>query len=254
MTPWVLRLLLANVLTFLVTLPSLGLWAHWFGFQAASVLARPWTPLTYMFLHGGALHLAFNMIALFFFGPRLEMRLGGTRFLSLYVVSGLAGAALSVLTPQATIIGASAAVFGILFAFSRYYPRERIYIWGVLPVESRILVLFLAGFSIWAGLTGSGGNVAHFAHLGGFVGGWVFVLVAERNSPSERFRREVEGSHLRASRVSESDVERWRGVDPTGLHPLNRQEFERIQQKASLLGPSSLSDAERSFMERMTLH
>jgi membrane associated rhomboid family serine protease len=253
MTPWVFRLLLANVLAFLVTFQSLGFWAHWFGFQAASALVRPWTPMTYMFLHGGALHLAFNMIALFFFGPRLEMRLGGERFLGLYVVSGLAGAALSVVTPFATIIGASAAVFGILFAFSRYYPRERIYIWGVLPVESRILVLFLAGFSIWAGLTGSGGNVAHFAHLGGFVGGWIFLKIAERTSPAERFRREVAASALPSTRVTERDVERWQAVDPDRLHPLNRQEFQRIQAKASLLGLSSLSDSERSFMERMTV-
>lgn len=251
MTPWVLRLLLANVLTFIVTVPSLGLWAYWLGFQAASVLVRPWTLFTYMFLHGGFLHLLFNMIALFFFGPRLEARLGGGRFLGLYLASGLAGAIFSFLTPHATIIGASGAVFGVLLAFARYYPKERIYIWGVLPVESRVLVLFLAGFSIWAGLTGAGGNVAHFAHLGGFAGGWVFLRVMERNSPAERFRREVQAVSL-PSRSSPKDLNRWRQVDPNRLHPLNREEFDRILAKADLYGVPALSDAERSFMERMS--
>jgi membrane associated rhomboid family serine protease len=251
MTPWVLRLLLANVFTFIVTVPSLGLWAYWLGFQAASVLARPWTPLTYMFLHGGFLHLLFNMIALFFFGPRLESRLGGMRFLGLYFASGLAGAAFSIFTPHATIIGASGAVFGVLLAFARYYPKERIYIWGVLPVESRVLVLFLAGFSIWAGLSGAGGNVAHFAHLGGFAGGWIFLKIMERNSPAERFRRRVEAASLPA-RPSPRDLNRWRQVDPGLLHPLNREEFDRILAKAEAYGIPALSDAERAFMERMS--
>lgn len=250
MTPWVLRLIAANVFVFLlqgVMSPRV------FGelvLIPAYLPVRPWTILTYQFLHGGPLHLGFNMLALFFFGPRLESRLGGPRFLGLYLVSGVAGAVLSVLTPMSPIIGASGAVFGVLLAFARYYPRERIYIWAVIPVEARILVVFLALFSIWAGFSGGGGNVAHFAHLGGFVGGWIYLRFVERNSAAERFRRQVETAQVSA-RPDGTEMRRWNAVDRGTMHPLNREEFERILAKTEATGVSGLTLQERAFMERV---
>lgn len=264
MTPWVLRLLVANVVVFFLqgAMPP-GL-LNALVLVPALMLERPWTILTYQFLHGGLLHLGFNMLALFFFGPRLEARMGGRRFLGLYLVSGIGGAALSLLTPTAGIIGASGAVFGVLLAFARYYPRERIFIWGILPIESRILVVLLAVFSLWAGFGGAQQGVAHFAHLGGFVGGWIFLRLQERYSAAERFRRKVEAAALGprggggmagvipgAVVGGGADLKRWRGVDATRLHPLNREEFERILAKAEEDGVARLTLDERAFMERV---
>ncbi|HET9949990.1 MAG TPA: rhomboid family intramembrane serine protease, partial [Longimicrobiales bacterium] len=140
MTPWVRRLLVANVVVFLLMgfagdlYQVLVLYPPW-------VLRYPWTLVTYMFLHAGIGHLLFNMLGLFFFGPRLETRLGSRRFLVLYFVSGLGGALLTfVFAPNAAVVGASAAVLGVLMGFAMFWPRERIYIWGILPLEAWLLV------------------------------------------------------------------------------------------------------------------
>jgi membrane associated rhomboid family serine protease len=251
MTPWVRRLLFANVAVYLAM--ALGVIAPQLVNQLVLVPAlvpfRPWTVITYQFLHAGTLHLLFNMIGLFFFGPRLEARLGSRHFLGLYLGSGIAGAILSVFTPNVAIVGASGAVFGILLGFARYWPAERIYIWGVLPVPARILVIGLAIISIWLGIAGAG-NVAHFAHLGGFVGGWIYLVILERNSPAKKFKQKVEA--VAPARPGARDLERWKKVDRSSLHPLNRDEFDRVLEKARAMGPLSLSEQERGFMERFT--
>jgi membrane associated rhomboid family serine protease len=250
MTPWVLRLIILNAIVFLVTLPQLNQWAMLFGFRVVDIVQRPWSPITYMFLHGGLWHLAFNMIGLYFFGPRLEARIGSRHFIALYFVAGLAGAAFSVLTPFSLIVGASGAVLGVLLGFARYWPKERIYIMAILPMEARVLVIVFAVLSIGAGFMGVGG-IAHFAHLGGFAGAWVYLWFMDRNSPAERFRRQVERAQAPPKPTSQL-LGHWRSVATDRLHPLNREEFERILRKAELEGVSTLSTAERAFMERVS--
>src|SRR5687767_10119342 len=132
-TPWVLRLIVANALVFLLQQTLSGSLQYNFALVPGLVLQRPWTVLTYMFLHGGLGHLFFNMLSLYFFGPVVEARLGSKHFLRLYLVSGLTGALLSILFPQGAmipIIGASGAVFGINLAFAYFWPRQQIFIWG----------------------------------------------------------------------------------------------------------------------------
>ncbi|MBI4541134.1 MAG: rhomboid family intramembrane serine protease [Gemmatimonadetes bacterium] len=246
MTPWVKRLILASVAMFIVMMAyppvtrSLIL-------VPALVVVRPWTVVTYMFLHAGLLHLLFNMIGLLFFGPRLEARLGGRHFLGLYLVSGLTGALLSVFAPHARIVGASGAVFGVLLGFARYWPHERIHIWGVLPIEARWLVVILTVLALWGGITGSQGGVAHFAHLGGFAGGYLYLQWRERTSPAVRFRAQVAPA---PKKMSSGDVERWRKVDLEALHPVNREEYERLLRKVESHGAGLLTPSERAFLDR----
>lgn len=251
MTPWVLRIIVANVLVFIAQGMMPPALLNALVLVPAELFSRPWTLLTYQFLHGGLLHIGFNMLALFFFGPRLEARMGGNRFMGLYLASGAGGAALSLLTPFSAIIGASGAVFGVLLAFARYYPRERIFIWGILPIESRVLVALLALFSLYAGFSGAQAGVAHFAHLGGFVGGWVFLRLQERFSAAERFRRKVEAASV-PTLIPGTELRRWKSVDASRMHPLNREEYERILQKAEAVGASALTFQERAFMERVS--
>jgi membrane associated rhomboid family serine protease len=246
MTPWVRRLLSLNVLVFLIAAASPGL-INQLVLVPALIMERPWTVLTYQFLHAGALHLLFNMLGLFFFGPRLEARIGSGHFIWLYLLSGICGAALSIFTPNAAIVGASGAVFGVLLGFARYWPRERIYIWGVLPIEARVLVILLAALAIWGGFRG-GGKVAHFAHLGGCVGGWVYLYILVRNSRARRFQKKVEGSTV--VRATGRDLERWEAVPLETLHPLNRDEFQRVLERARTLGPAALTGQERAFLDR----
>ncbi|MDH4349542.1 MAG: rhomboid family intramembrane serine protease [Gemmatimonadota bacterium] len=250
MTPWVTRLIFANAGFFLAQqlYPRI---TYWLGLVPAEVLFRPWTPFTYMFLHGGLMHILFNMLGLFFFGPRLEERLGGRGFLGLYLVSGLMGAALSVLTPHALIIGASGAIFGVFFGFAYYWPRAQIYIWGILPVEARVLVVAVTAMSLWAGFMGGSGGVAHFAHLGGFAGGVLYLKLREKFSAGAQFRAVAKAPAPKAA--AGADLARWRSMRNTGdMHPLNRGEMDRILDKISASGVQSLTASERAFLERFS--
>jgi membrane associated rhomboid family serine protease len=244
-SPWVKRILIANVVVFGVQqlAPfSLDLLV----FVPRFVFTRPWTIVTYMFLHGGLGHLFFNMLAMFFFGSRVEMRIGARHFLQLYFIAGVSGALLSmVMAPMASIIGASAGVFGVMLAFATYWPRERIYIWGVIPVEAWLLVLLATLFSLYSGFGGSRGGVADFAHLGGFVGAFIYLWVMNRYSAANRFKARVSSVPPRTERALK---ENWRNMDLSGVHELSRQDVNRILDKISAEGIGSLTPQEKQFL------
>jgi len=161
-----------------------------------------WQPFTYMFLHANLSHIFCNMFAVWMFGPMIENEWGQRRYLIYYLVCGL-GAALvqelvwslmltemsasygsAALTQYAAAlntIGASGAVFGILFAFGWLYPDVPLYILFIpIPIRARVFVIFYAAFELFAGLGSVAGftadNVAHFAHLGGMLFGWLLIL------------------------------------------------------------------------------
>jgi membrane associated rhomboid family serine protease len=241
-TPWVRRLIVANVLMFFVqqTAPAL---AQLFVFVPSLILLRPWTVVTYMFLHGGLGHIFFNMLGLFFFGPRVEERLGSNRFITLYFVSGVTGALVSYfLAHQAPIIGASAGVFGVMLAFAHFWPRDLIYIWGVLPVEAWLLVAIMTVMSLYSGYSGSRSGVADFAHLGGFAGAFLYLRWVERSAGTKRFRSRTTPG------VADRMLGNWRKVDARSVHEVNRDEVNRILDKIGKSGLGSLTPQERLFL------
>jgi membrane associated rhomboid family serine protease len=247
MTPWVTRLIFANVVMFLVTstFPVVQ-WA--LILVPGLILLRPWTVVTYMFLHADIMHLLFNMLGLYFFGPRLEARLGGGRFLQLYFASGIAGALLSLATPGAAILGASGATFGVFLGYAMHWPRERVLIWGILPVEARVLVIVMTLLALFGARSGAGG-VAHLAHLGGFVGGFLYLKWSERHTPAAKFRARAQPG---ARPVTPTDAERWARIRPEELHPVNREEYERVIRKLREEGVAHLTPAERAFLDRFS--
>ena len=245
MKSWTMRLIAANVVMFLLTQlqPSISLQLM---LVPSMVIERPWTLITYMFLHAGTLHLLFNMLGLYFFGPRLEEELGERDFLLLYFISGIAGALLSFITPNAWIVGASGAIFGVFLGYARFWPRETILIWGIIPLEARWFVAIMTVLSIFGGFSG-GDNVAHFAHLGGFLGGYLFLLL--RGSKQRKRLSTLQGPAVTFGR---SDVERWKAIDKNALHEVNRSELERILAKLDAQGPESLTSQEQLFLERFS--
>ena len=264
MTPWVTRLLVTNVIVFLV-LPYGSLpYALLTLFPPAVVGLdqvfipgmpfRPWTLFTYMFLHAGFMHLLFNMIGLFFFGPRLEARLGSKGFVGLYFLSGLGGAAFSfVFSFNAFIVGASAAVYGIIIGFAMYWPRELIYIYGVVPVQARWLAAFVVVISLYSGISGSDGGTAHFAHLGGLAVGAGYLRWRDWHTGKgpRDFQRKV--NHSPSMEGSERDARRrWAAIDLASIHDLNRNEVEELLARVDREGTGALSVDERQFLDRMS--
>lgn len=246
MTPWVTRLIIANVAVFLLSLASPRV-TESFMLVPALALMRPWTLITYMFLHGGIGHILFNMVGLFFFGPRLEDRLGGAQFLWLYFLSGLTGGVLSFFfTPYAQIIGASGGVFGVFLGFAYYWPRELIYIWGVFPIQARWLVVAMTALALFGGF-GGGGGIAHFAHLGGFLGGFLYIRWIERHPAARETSLAVE---IPAPR--RADLERWANIPRESLHEVNRAELDRIREKINALGVNNLTPDEIMFLNRFS--
>jgi membrane associated rhomboid family serine protease len=209
-------------------------------------LVRPWTLVTYMFLHGGVSHILFDMLGLFFFGPRLEEKLGGKQFLWLYFLSGLMGGALSFFfTPYAQIVGASGAVFGVFLGFAYYWPREIIYIWGVIPVQARILVAVMTALSLFGGFGGSGDGIAHFAHLGGFLGGFLYIRWLERRSARSE-------PTVALNVPGRAELERWLRIPRENLHEVNRDELDRIRKKIDTAGVGNLTPDEITFLNRFS--
>ena len=248
MTPWVTRLIIANILVFVVQLTFRGA-TQYLAFVPALLLERPWTLFTYMFAHStaGLTHVLFNMLGLFFFGPRVELRLGSPQFIRLYLIAGIAGGLLSwLVTPYAPIVGASGAVFGVQLAFAKFYPRDRIFIWGVIPVEARVLVVIMTVVSLYGGLSG-GGGIAHFAHLGGFLGAWLYLRRIQKNLPAVKWQAKVAGPP--ADTIAIGD---WKGVNLAAVHELNRDEVQRILTKIEKQGERSLTAQERVFLGHFT--
>ena len=183
-TKWVRWLLIANTVVFVVFLlggplrqfrPFLELWPN-------RLLTQPWSVLTYAFVHAGIGHWFFNMLALFFFGPRLEERWGSREFIKYYLVAALGGAVFSFLAWNSGVVGASAAVNGLLMAWAIYWPDEEVMFFGIFPIKIKWLVMimgFLSILSAMANMTDAMGNAsdgtAHLAHLGGFVAGFLYL-------------------------------------------------------------------------------
>lgn len=248
MTPAVTALILANVVVKLLVQPGSLLWYE-MALVPAAMFERPWTAVTYMFLHApGISHILFNMLSLYFFGPALEVRLGSRHFVALYLLSGIAGAVLSLTSPNSLIVGASGATFGVTLGFAWFWPRQLIYLWGIVGVEARWMVVGLTVISLWSGATNTGGGIAHFAHLGGFVGAWLYLAWMRWRSPAAQWQRKV--NPPRPKLTFALDMERYKKVDPGTLHPVNREEYQRVMSKADTDGLGSLNAAERDFLER----
>lgn len=167
-----------NVLAFIIILVTKSV--HGLALMTNQQFA-PWQFFTYMYLHANIWHVGFNMLILFFIGIQVERQIGSYEFLLFYhvvgVLSGVLTFGLYVLGGEAAaIIGASGALYGVMFLFAVLNPRAVIYIWGILPVPAPLLVLGLTLLNIVNHLRG-GSNVAHMAHLFGFAAAYLYCLV-----------------------------------------------------------------------------
>ncbi len=260
MTPWVKRLLIANFGIFLIQglgiLPP-GVWRS-LTFQVPGFLTAPWSFFTYMFMHANFMHVFGNMLILFFFGPPLENKFGSSYFIKYYVLCGLSGAVLAPLFvggQPTSLLGASGAVFGLLIAFAMNWPDAQIYLYFLFPVPAKWFVGVLGVFTLYATVRGSGGGVAHWAHLGGMATGFVMLRWGDRIGSTlhgafftkKRPHVRVEPGGAAKKKRPAARRRGRKGVDGDSL-----DEVDRILDKIRESGMDSLTEKERSFLDEMS--
>lgn len=201
-TPVVKHLLAINILLFLGTLwmgepvrvnGELGEWGRLSlaAFYPSSDYFRPYQLVTYMFMHANLSHLFFNMFAIFMFGPPVEAVWGPRKFLTYYFVTGLGALAIHFFVKflelqygsnplssvDVPVLGASGSVFGVLLAFGMLFPdRQVMLLIPPIPMKARVMVILYAALELFLGLGNFESGVAHFAHLGGALTGFLLIL------------------------------------------------------------------------------
>ena len=194
--PEVTRNIIAiNVLLFVATIYSGDTMYEYLAlFNYKSNYFHGWQMITHMFMHGSFSHLLFNMFGLYMFGSRLEQMWGAKRFINFYLITGLGAALLHTLVQDYEItqglisvnqptVGASGALFGILVAFAMYWPNTQLFLMFIpVPIKAKWAVIGYAAFELFAGFSGFQAGVAHFAHLGGALFGFILVQYWNKNN------------------------------------------------------------------------
>ena len=164
--------------------------------QAVFEQLAVWQPVTYMFLHstGGVTHVLFNMLALWMFGTDLERTWGTRFFVKYYFVTGIGAAATSLALSlfvdgvyYSITVGASGAIYGLLLAYALYFPHRSIMLYFIFPIPARVFVMIVGAIAFLSSLSGPGGGVAHAAHLGGLVVGYLY-LKGLRSRPMDEIK------------------------------------------------------------------
>ena len=188
MPPVTQALLIGNVVIFLLQQSAGMALFEWFALwpPTAGPSVGPgfqlWQLVTYSFLHGGLAHIFFNMFALYMFGSDIE-RLFGSRFFAAYYFVAVLAAAICHLVvtawmggPPLPTVGASGGVYGLLLAYGLYFPnRQLMLLFPPIPMRARTFVIVYAILELVLGVTGTAAGIAHFAHLGGMLGGYLMI-------------------------------------------------------------------------------
>lgn len=188
--PIVKNLMIINALVFLAQIsfdPMYALTARIALWPVDSPFFQPYQIVTHMFSHGSWGHILFNMFALWLFGKTLESRWGPKRFLFCYLASGIGAAALHLAVEHymggvAPAVGASGAIMGIIISFAYLFPNTQLYVPLMLltpiPIKAKWAAIIYVATDLFSGIArASGDNVAHFAHLGGALTGFILVLI-----------------------------------------------------------------------------
>ena len=263
LTPWVTRIMVANVvvLVLLQTVLTAPVIAQTFHFLPDQALRHPWTFLTYSFVHSGALHLAGNLLLLGVFGPPVERRLGGSVFLLYYIMCGVGAAAftlgLTSFMKVAPLLGASGAILGVALAFAFLWPRSDAVL-TPLPIRlsPRALVLLLAGTDLILGLWVDDG-AAHLGYLGGMAAGYVFFrlrsLSGEPQKPEpKKVTRRVVMAPMPVRQGGTITVARPVHARPEPREEYSVEEVNRVLDKISAFGIQSLTSEERRFLDEVS--
>ncbi len=225
-----------------------------------------WQLITYQFMHGGFGHIFFNMFALWMFGAEVEYLLGSKKFLIFYLFSGITAGLLHLFispllgSPLAVTIGASGAVFGVMTAFAMLFPDRYIFLYFLIPVKAKYLIGFLIVFEFLA-IDSAASNVAHLAHLGGALFGFLFILFDKKNQVEFRnlFRKSFyykkkspsDFNNYPYGNRDEDDVQEAKFYDlnkKNDEETYSQEEIDAILDKISKYGYQRLTEREKKIL------
>ena len=241
-TPAVQWLIGINVLIFFVqlTVVKAGEMQDALGFQVSDLERSWWSILTYMFVHAGFWHVALNMYTLWLFGPRVEHSWSPGAFVRFYLWCGLGGWLFHLVFDRSgTLVGASAAIYGVMLAYAMRWPNDEVFVFGVVPMKVKWLVTFLAALNLAQGMVvsqmmasaGEGNRIAFLAHLGGFAFAWLYLRTPSAQS--------IDRLKQRISQVPDLQDEPPRAI------PRSLPRRERAQEVDEIVAKSKAAMAKR---------
>jgi len=227
-----------------------------------------WQLITYQFMHGGFSHILFNMFALWMFGMEIENMWGSKKFLYYYLLCGTAAGLFQLFIPPllgtsaAVTIGASGAIYGVLFAFGMLFPNRHIYLYFLVPIRAKYLIGFLIILEFLL-IDSAGSNVAHLAHLGGALFGFIYIMFDKSidapfkqtlmgykgSSPAERFKKPFDNiSEKFRKRYTTTEDAKFYEINDKEDSEISQEEIDRILDKISLSGYQNLSEKEKKIL------
>ena len=292
-TPWS-----ARAVQVLIAISAAALYLQWnvvgdadafalLGFHEGSGQRMLAGALTYSFVHLGLWHLALNMYALFAFGPRVESVMGARAFFAYYLWCGLGGAAAYLLFARSgVLVGASAAVLGVMFGYAQQWPNDEVALFGIVPMRAWTMVMLFAVANLTLGalgsaeVSGSAAGYTYLAHAGGMVFGWLYLRtppgtsierLRQRVSPAPDYQDEPPRAIPRTlprARAQRDEVDeivakskaiaaqkrptpRAVAIPLPSSRELRVEELNRVLDKISSAGLASLTAAERAVLDDM---
>jgi membrane associated rhomboid family serine protease len=236
---------------------------EYFALQPIGKGFLPWQLFTYMFIHAGFMHIFFNMLALWMFGMQLENTMGSRKFLLFYLLCGIGGGLTNLLvaplfTAVGPTVGASGAIYCVLLAFGMLFPDQLIFIYFFIPLKAKYFVIIYMAIEIFS--VSSSDGVAHFAHLGGALVGFLFLLsdgyqlgASFRRPRSNVFnspftRRSSSSSSDSFTNVSDAHVYDIRDHQASGEAIELQKRIDEILDKINKGGYQSLTEEEKRLL------
>jgi membrane associated rhomboid family serine protease len=273
--PVIKTLLITNAVVFFMmfllgsfrigNVPLYNVFVYYLGLMPIGNGFLPWQLVTYLFLHGGLLHLFFNMFALWMFGMELENQWGSKKFLWFYLICGI-GAGLTnlfiapIFTTVGPTVGASGSVYGVLLAFAMMYPDRPIFLYFLFPIKAKYFITFFILLELMNGVTGTQSGVAHFAHLGGAFVAFLYLMADWDRIPVRRwfagFQTKQKSDRLRYHRggmdiedAKYYDIRDEKKKDSRGKEiEIDQQRIDEILDKISKSGYQNLTAEEKQIL------
>ena len=244
LTPAVRNLIIANLAVYVLQVIRI-IPLDFFGLVPAYVVQRGfiWQLGTYMFLHGGFFHIFFNMFVLWMFGTEIERHWGRREFYKYYFITGIGAALFNIVFEPSSlipIVGASGAIYGILLAFGLMFPNRPLLLFPFfIPIKAKYFVLIFGTFAFFSAFSSANDGVAHFAHLGGMVVGFLYLRLDWRLKQFwSALRTKSKRSSMQIHRKDEQDIDDFKDridkildkINEVGYHNITDEEKEILKQ------------------------